>query len=164
MCFRGVLLVFCLILLLLLYHSVLLAAQYGPPGATVPLRVPVYKPPSGRDGRAIRQIQRYVHGGNAGAVYGSPLHNLPAQRPRSSRGASASSSGPLSALYSVVSFPFRVLSGALNRESQYKPPICPPPLCAPMKPPARDQVRFPSAAGFGTSGPRPAAYGSLPMQ
>ncbi len=145
-----------------LINSVSLAAQYGSEGHTVPLRVPVCRPSATRSEASFSQVPRGVH---PGAVQGNvhPLYNSPPAVPRPSRRASDSrSAGPLSALYSLVSYPIRMLSGADSRQSRYEPPVSPPPVCVPMKPPSGGPEYMPSAAKRWPDGLHKSAYGYSP--
>jgi len=162
MVLHSVGLVLSLALLVAFPNSLSLAAQYGREGNTVPLRVPVYRPSPTRTEAGFSQLPRGTHS-TPGPGHVTPLFNCPPALPRPSRRASDSPpSGPLSALFSVVSFPFRMLSGASAKEPDYQPPVCPPPLCAPMKPPSGGSVYMPSAAGRGPDGLYRAAYGYPP--
>lgn len=162
MVLRSVGLVVSLALLVTVTDSLSFAAQYGRERNTVPLRVPVCRPSTNRTEAGFSQMPREVHP-PAGHRHVAPLFNCPPALPRPPAGASdSSSSGPLSALYSVVSFPFRLLSGHVSRGSGYEPPVYPPPLCAPMKPPSSGPFCVPSAAGRGPDGLYRAAYGYSP--
>jgi hypothetical protein len=162
MVLRSVGLVLSLALLVAFPNSLSLAAQYGREGNTVPLRVPVCRPSPTRTEAGFSQMQRGAHAA-AGPGHVTPQFNCPPALPRPSRRASDSPpSGPLSALYTVVTFPFRMLSEAASRESGYAPPVCPPPLCSPMKPPSGGSVYVPSAARRGPDGLYRAAYDNPP--
>lgn len=162
MVLRSVGLVLGFAVLVTVTNSPSLAAQYGREGNTVPLRVPVYRPSSTRTEADFSRLQRGVHA-TAGQGHISPLYNCPPALPRPSHRASDSSfSGPLSALYSVVSLPYRILSGTVTKGSGNEPPVYPPPICAPMKPPSRGTVFAPTAAGRKPDGLYRAAYGYSP--
>jgi hypothetical protein len=157
-------LVFCFIGLVSLNLSSSEAGQRGPDSTEVPLRVPVYRPlPVGPGHGFSRMPSQGIHVPmKSGHV--TPLYNCLPERPRPSRRAQDSSSGPLSALYSVVSYPFRMLSGSGTGRPGHKQRICPPPICTPMKPPVCGPVCLPSSAGSQPDGLYRAAYRRPPVQ
>lgn len=60
---------------------------------------------------------------------------------------------PLSAIFSAITLPFRLIAGAMNRGNYQPPMYCPPPGCMPMCAPPATKVKPGKRAAYG--GPVP---------
>ena len=124
------------------------AVQCGPTGACPPLKVPVGKP------------AMFGHG-PAGPVHPVPfgppmmsgakpmpcLPNCPPACPPPTCAPTACEGGfnPLSAIFSAVTLPFRLIGEAISRSRSCQPPACPPGGFYPMQPPGCAPVCAPPA-------------------
>ncbi len=105
------------------------ASPCGPQMCAPPLKVPVY----GRPGMPPMPPGPMMAGP---AMAGPrPLPGCLPPCPPPACGLNEGGFNPASALFSVITFPFRVIAGIFSKRQSCEPPMCMPSGCAPMMPP-----------------------------
>jgi hypothetical protein len=140
---RIVCLVACVAVLLAVTHVPANAAYCGPMGC--PPQVPVCGPPA-----------PVCPPAPCGPAPMSCMPNtLPVCRPPAYQPPSGCGFNPLRAVFSVITFPFRLIAGAMNRQDCQPPMCCPPPPCMPVCAPPAVKCK---------PGPRAAYNGPAPIR
>lgn len=133
------------------------AAHCGPDFCAPPMKAPMYgKPGAGMSPLPLGAPMGgpAMAGPRPMAGYCAPPCAPPACEP------AVGGFNPISALFSAITFPFRLIGSAFTKRQGCEPPTCMPAGCVPMMPPCGPP---PIAKCKPGAMPRPAAFGYSPM-